>query len=70
MAQWSAPIAPTNEEFYQVMPESWGVSALNRQLQEWERIYNCVRPPQALGYLTPQQFLTAWQSKRKESECH
>jgi len=59
-----------NEEFYQGVPESWSVSALNRQLQEWERTYNCVRPHQALGYLTPQQFLTAWQSKRKESECH
>jgi len=59
-----------NEEFYQVVPESWSVSALNRQLQEWEQTYNCVRPHQALGYLTPQQFITEWQSKRKESECH
>ncbi len=33
------------EEFYPVVPESWSVSALNRQLQEWERTSNCVRPP-------------------------
>ncbi len=46
------------------------VERVHRKLQEWERTSNCVRPPQALGYLTPQQFLTAWQSKRKESECH
>lgn len=59
-----------NEEFYQVTPESWSVPALNRQLQAWEQTYNCVRPHQALGYLTPQQFVTGWQSKRRESECH
>jgi transposase InsO family protein len=59
-----------NEEFYQVTPESWSVPALNRQLQAWERTYNCVRPHQALGYLTPQQFVTDWQSKRRKSECH
>jgi transposase InsO family protein len=59
-----------NEEFYQVTPESWSVPALNRQLQAWEQTYNCVRPHQALGYLTPQQFVTDWQSKRKASECH
>jgi len=59
-----------NEEFYQVIPESWSVPALNRQLQAWERTYNCVRPHQALGYRTPQQFLTDWHSKRKEPKCH
>jgi putative transposase len=59
-----------HEEFYQVIPESWSVPALNHQLQAWEQTYNCVRPHQALGYRTPQQFVTEWQSKRKESECH
>jgi transposase InsO family protein len=39
---------------------------LNRELRQWERIYNTVRPHQALGYLTPQQFLLRWQSQRKE----
>ena len=29
----------------------------NRQLLAWERVYNTVRPHQALGYKTPQQFL-------------
>jgi hypothetical protein len=27
---------------------------LNRELRQWEKIYNTVRPHQALGYLTPQ----------------
>ena len=25
---------------------------------------------EALGYLTPQQFLRQWQSQQKEAECH
>jgi len=32
---------------------------LNRELRQWERIYNTVRPHQSLGYLTPQQFPAA-----------
>ena len=33
----------------------------------WERIYNTVRPHQALGYLTPHQFLTRWLSHKRRS---
>jgi transposase InsO family protein len=39
---------------------------LNRELRLWEKIYNTVRPHQALGYLTPQQFLRQIVSPRKE----
>jgi putative transposase len=46
-----------SEEFYEVTPCSLGVDALNQELQVWESTYNTVRPHQALGYLTPQQFL-------------
>ena len=45
------------EEFYQITSSSWQLAELNRELRQWERIYNTVRPHQALGYLTPQQFL-------------
>lgn len=45
------------EEFYEVHDLDWTVTALNRQTRAWERVYNTVRPHQALGYLTPQQFL-------------
>jgi hypothetical protein len=31
----------------------WTVSELNQELKYWEYIYNCIRPHQALGYLTP-----------------
>ncbi|MBM3948515.1 MAG: transposase, partial [SAR202 cluster bacterium] len=35
-----------------------------------EHTYNTVRPHQALGYLTPQQFLVQWRTQRKEAHCH
>ena len=54
------------EEFYQVHPYSLHLNTLNRELRQWEKIYNTVRPHQALGYLTPQQFLDLNPSQRKE----
>jgi putative transposase len=45
------------EEFYEVWDLSWTVEALRPELLAWEQIYNTVRPHQALGYRTPQQFL-------------
>lgn len=45
------------EEFYEVTPCSWRVEELNRELLQWEQTYNTIRPHQALGYLTPLQFL-------------
>jgi len=46
------------EEFYEVRPfTDWTVTALNREARAWERVYNTIRPHQALGYLTPLQFL-------------
>ena len=43
---------PTEE--FEVIPDSFQLPLLNRQLRSWERIYNTVRPQQALGSLTPQ----------------
>src|SRR6185437_15673040 len=54
------------EEFYQVTPYSLELRKLNRELRDWERTYNTVRPHQALGYLTPHQFLQQLSSQRKE----
>ena len=58
------------EEFYEVTPFSLEIAALNRELLAWERTYNTVRPHQALGYLTPAEFLNRWAAQRKEAECH
>jgi len=54
------------EEFYQVTAYSLEMKKLNRELPQWERIYNTVRPHQSLGYLTPRQFLLQLSSQRKE----
>ncbi|MDA2914575.1 integrase core domain-containing protein [Acidobacteriia bacterium AH_259_A11_L15] len=58
------------EEFYEVTACSLPLAQLNQDLRAWEQVYNTVRPHQALGYLTPQQFLRRWESQRKELECH
>ena len=45
------------EEFYEIRRfDAWNVTALNREARAWERVYNTVRPHQALGYLTPLEF--------------
>jgi putative transposase len=55
------------EEFYEVTDTSFEIAELNRALLEWEMVYNTVRPHQALGYLTPKEFLKLHQrNKRKE----
>ncbi len=45
------------EEFYEVTECAWTAEALNRELRQWERVYNTIRPHQALDSLTPLQFL-------------
>jgi transposase InsO family protein len=45
------------EEFYEVIDLPDTIPELNRLLQDWERVYNTIRPHQALGYLTPLAFL-------------
>ena len=45
------------EEFYEIWDLTWTVAELTPQVLAWERVYNTVRPHQALAYRTPQQFL-------------
>jgi transposase InsO family protein len=49
------------EEFYECTPTPPQLAALRPALAEWERVYNTVRPHQALGYLTPREFWEAYQ---------
>ncbi len=59
------------EEFYEVTDTDFEITALNLALFEWEKVYNTIRPHQALGYLTPKEFLEWYQqNKRKEVMCH
>lgn len=45
------------EEFYQVYADDWELPTLNKVLQEWERIYNCVRPHASLDNMTPREYI-------------
>ena len=45
------------EEFYEVTDCAWTIPELNKQLVDWEHVYNCIRPHHALGNKTPLQFL-------------
>jgi len=59
------------EEFYEVTEASFEIVELNRALLEWEKVYNTIRPHQALGYLSPQEFLGRYQqNQRREVMCH
>ncbi len=59
------------EEFYEVTESSFDLSELREELLEWERVYNTVRPHQALGYLTPLKFLEQRNEySRREVMCH
>lgn len=52
------------EEFYEFYEGELKITSMNKALQEWERVYNYLRPHQALGYLTPQQFLLKCRRKK------
>lgn len=51
------------EEFYDVYDLTWTVAGLRPDLLGWEHVYNQVRPHQALGYLTPQEYITQWRQR-------
>jgi putative transposase len=53
------------EEFYEVTDSSFEIGELNRALLEWEKVYNTIRPHQALGYLTPLEFLEQYQQEKE-----
>jgi transposase InsO family protein len=49
------------------MDTSFDLPELNRALLKWEVVYDTVCPSQALGYLTPLEYLQQhWQNNRKE----
>jgi transposase InsO family protein len=59
------------EEFYEVTDAGFEISELNKALLKWERVYNTIRPHQALKYLTPLEFLKRYyQNQKKEIMCH
>ena len=58
------------EEFYQVEELPADQGGLEAALLRWNQVYETVRPHQALGYKTPDQFYQDWlstHSTRKEA---
>ena len=49
------------EEFYDLTELPDSLAAHNALLRMHEEVYNTVRPHQALGYLTPNEYLAQWQ---------
>jgi putative transposase len=47
------------EEFYEVTDAEPELAAFQAGLRAWERVYNTIRPHQALGYLTPAEYLAS-----------
>ena len=43
-------------EFYRYADPPLSLTGINKALRTWERVHNCIRPHQALGYLTPKAF--------------
>ncbi len=50
----------TEDEFYQVVELPADLGGLETALLAWNRVYEQVRPHQALGYKTPEQFYQEW----------
>jgi len=49
-----------DQEFHEVEELASTAEGLERQLVVWNRVYEEIRPHQALGYLTPNEFYTKW----------
>jgi len=56
------------EEFYDVYDLDWTVAGVRPELLWWEDVYNTIRPHEALGYLTPQEYITQWRQSRAGKE--
>jgi len=47
------------EEFYEVTTAEPELASFQVELRAWETVYNTIRPHQALGYLTPAEYLAS-----------
>jgi putative transposase len=55
------------EEFYEVEDIDLRLEGHNQQLERWTKVYNYVRPHQALDYLTPAEYYRSWVQSHKTS---
>ena len=69
MGRWGRAQRTHTEEFWEVTEAEPELANLRQDLGEWEKVYNTVRPHQALGYLTPQEYVTQWQNNQAIKEA-
>jgi transposase InsO family protein len=58
------------EEFYEVEDIEILLEGHNRQLEEWNKTYNHIRPHQSLRYKTPHEFYQNWLKEHKQPKYH
>ena len=58
------------EEFYEVEDIELSLEGHNRQLEEWNKTYNYIRPHQSLGYQTPHEFYQNWLKEHNQPKSH
>ena len=58
------------EEFYEVYHMTYTVAGIRAAQRRWEKIYNTVRPHQALEYLTPLEYLQQHGLSTERRSCH
>ena len=51
-------------EFYSQGNIGYNLETMQKKLEEWEYTWNYIRPHEALGYLTPEEYLNKWQISR------
>ena len=56
------------EEFYDCSTSSPTVAGFKADLLAWEHTYNHIRPHQALGYLTPAEFLSTFNATHHQED--
>lgn len=54
------------EEFYRMLDPPDSLSQLRERLKAWETVYNTIRPHQALGQITPEEFYQQWLTTQAE----
>jgi len=59
----------SREEFYEVEEIDLSIEKHNQQLEQWEYVYNYIRPHQSLDYLTPNEYYQMWLNKQND-KCH
>lgn len=55
-------------EFHEVEDLATSAGALERQLTVWNAVYEQIRPHQALGYRTPNEFYAQWLAQQAPAE--